>query len=60
MSDLLSAISYDIEMYEQRCRKFREKVHYRKTSQGCEIPDCYGKHSEKLKKMDDRKYKGEK
>ena len=57
MSDLMSAISYDIEEYERRCKKFKQKVQYTTTKQGCSLPDCYGKHAEKLKMLEDNKRK---
>lgn len=49
MSNSISAIYDDIELYEALCKKYREKVQYDFAG-----PNCYGDHARKLK---DRHYK---
>ncbi len=46
MSDILSAISDDIEEYEDLCQQFGEQV--QRSDDGS--PDCYGSHAKILKK----------
>jgi hypothetical protein len=48
--DSLKAIYEDIEEYKDLCRKYNEKIRYTSDYYGNNIPDCYGKHANKLKK----------
>ena len=52
MSDMLSAIAYDIDMYEYRCKKYNEEVQYKRDYYGNLIVDCYGEHAHKLYELD--------
>lgn len=52
MSDIMSAISYDIEIYEDLCERFNEEVQYSRDYYGNMLVDCYGEHAEKLRKKD--------
>lgn len=52
MSDIMSAIAHDIEMYELRCKKYNEEVQYNRDYYGNMLVNCYGEHAEKLRKKD--------
>jgi len=49
MGSIMSAIRDDIEEYEALCAKYGEKVHYKPTAQGVQLPDCYGAHADAMK-----------
>ncbi len=49
MGSIMSAIRDDIEEYEALCEKYGEKVSYKPTAQGVQLPDCYGDHAAQLK-----------
>ena len=51
----MSAIAYDIEMYEYRCEKYKEEVQYSRDYYGNKIVDCYGEHAKKLYEKDKEK-----
>lgn len=49
MTDIISAIADDIEEYIDLCKKFGEKVQYKRDAYDNLIEDCYGEHAEKLR-----------
>jgi hypothetical protein len=54
MSDLISAIAYDIDMYEYRCKKYDEEVQYTRDYYLNLVVDCYGEHATKLYELDEK------
>jgi hypothetical protein len=53
MGSILSAISYDIDDYERRCKNYDETIQYTHGS-----PDCYGLHADWLEARERQDYTG--